>query len=212
MADTINKRQLVVIAGALLAWAAVLLQLFLILQNRTVSVTETLLRFFTFFTILSNLLVAICFTVTAMRSRYPGAFFARPVVQSAVTVYIIIVGVVYNLVLRFLWAPQGLQRLVDELLHSVMPVYFFVYWLVYVPKASLSWKNIFPWLIFPACYLVVVLVRGAYTNYYPYPFLEVNVLGYPKVFVSAAFIMAAFILFSGLLIWIGRKQKRMADL
>ena len=108
MADTINKRQLVVIAGALLAWAAVLLQLFLILQNRTVSVTETLLRFFTFFTILSNLLVAICFTVTAMWSRYPGAFFARPVVQSAVTVYIIIVGVVYNLVLRFFVGTTGI--------------------------------------------------------------------------------------------------------
>lgn len=209
MVETVKKPWVVIAVGALLAWVAVLLQLYLILQNRTNSVTETLFRFFTFFTILSNILVALCFTASLRQVRYQQAFFARASVQSAVAVYIIVVGVVYNLVLRFLWAPQGLQRVVDELLHTIIPVYYFIYWLLYVPKTKLRWKNIFPWLIFPACYLAVILVRGAYTGYYPYPFLEVTKLGYTKVFFSATYILAAFLLFSIIIIAIARKQKKM---
>jgi hypothetical protein len=198
--------------GALAAWSAVILQLYLIIENRTVSIPETLLRFFTFFTILSNILVATCFTVLALKSGFGSSnFFSRASVLSAVTVYIAIVGTVYQLVLRPLWDPQGLQKIVDELLHSFTPLYFLLFWLLYVPKLTLQWQNIFPWLLFPLCYLIIILLRGAVADYYPYPFVNVAQLGYGKVLLNCGIMLMAFLLFSVLLISVGKRSKKTFD-
>lgn len=198
--------------GALAAWIAVILQLYLIIENRTVSIPEILLRFFSFFTILSNILVATCFTVLALKPQFGGSnFFSRAGVLSAVTVYIAIVGTVYQLVLRPLWDPQGLQKIVDELLHSFTPLYFLLFWLSYVPKLTLQWQNIFPWLLFPLCYLIIILLRGAVADYYPYPFVNVAQLGYGKVLLNCGIMLMAFLLFSVLLISVGKRSKKTFD-
>jgi hypothetical protein len=198
--------------GAIVAWSAVILQLYLIIVNRTVSVPETLLRFFTFFTILCNILVAICFTVFAFKpGSEKGNFFSRPGVLSAVAVYIAVVGIVYQLILRPLWEPQGLQMIVDELLHSVMPAYFILFWFLFVPKLTLRWQQILPWLIFPLCYLIIILLRGAVAGYYPYPFVNVTKLGYGKVFLNCGIVLIAFLFFSVLLVGIGKLSKKASD-
>ncbi len=198
--------------GALAAWSAVILQLYLIIENRTVSIPETLLRFFTFFTILSNIMVATCFTMLALKPGFGSSnFFSRASVLSAVTVYIAIVGTVYQLVLRPLWDPQGLQKIVDELLHSFTPLYFLLFWLLYVPKLTLQWQNIFPWLLFPLCYLIIILLRGAVADYYPYPFVNVAQLGYGKVLLNCGIMLMAFLLFSVLLISVGKRSRKTFD-
>ena len=198
--------------GAVLTWFAVMLQLYLIIVNRTASIPETLLRFFTFFTILSNILVAVCFTVLALKScSKKGNIFSRPGVLSAVTVYIAIVGAVYQLVLRPLWDPQGMQKIADELLHSFTPVYFLLFWLLYVPKAILQWQHILFWLFFPLCYLIIILLRGAVAGYYPYPFVDVTKLGYEKVFLNCGMVLIAFLFFSALLVTVGRFSKKSVD-
>lgn len=198
--------------GGIVAWSAVILQLYLIIVNRTVSIPETLLRFFTFFTILCNILVAICFTVLALKPGFEkGNFFSRPGVLSAVAVYIAVVGIVYQLILRPLWEPQGLQMIVDESLHSVIPAYFILFWFLYVPKLTLRWQQILPWLIFPLCYLIIILLRGAVAGYYPYPFVNVTKLGYGKVFLNCGMVLIAFLFFSVLLVGIGKLSKKASD-
>lgn len=47
---------------------------------------------------------------------------------TAITVFILIVGSVYQIVLRSIWEPTGLQFIVDELLHTVIPLYMLGYW------------------------------------------------------------------------------------
>ena len=198
--------------GAVMAWAAVILQLYLIIVNRTVSIPETLLRFFTFFTILSNILVAVCFTVLALKPRIEGSdFFSGAGVLSAVTVYITIVGTVYQFVLRQIWDPQGLQKIVDELLHTVIPAYFILFWFLFARKFTLQWNQILPWLIFPLCYLIIILFRGALAGYYPYPFVNVTKLGYAKVFLNCGMVLIAFLFFSALLVAVARVSKKQAD-
>ncbi|HRQ52553.1 MAG TPA: Pr6Pr family membrane protein [Agriterribacter sp.] len=197
--------------GAVMAWAAVILQLYLILVNRVASVPETLLRFFTFFTILSNILVALCFTALAFRPRFGhGNFFSRSGVLSAVTVYIAVVGVIYQLILRPAWDPQGLQMSVDELLHSVMPAYTILFWFLYVPKLTLRWQQVLSWLIFPLCYLIIILLRGAVTGYYPYPFVNVVKLGYGKAFLNCGMVLLVFLFFSIVLVVTGSIPKKPA--
>ena len=198
--------------GAIVAWSAVILQLYLIIVNRTVSIPETLLRFFTFFTILCNILVAICFTVLSVKPVVEnGMFFSRSSVLSAVTVYITIVGTVYQLALRSIWDPQGLQKIVDELLHSFTPAYFILFWFLFVRKYALRWQQILPWLTFPLCYLIIILFRGAAADYYPYPFVNVTKLGYARVFLNCGMVLIAFLFFSALVVALGKFSKKPVD-
>lgn len=180
-------------AGMLLAWFAVILQFYLILVNRAASVPETIIRFFSFYTILTNMLVAICFTLLLFQKSKWYTFFSSPKTLTAITVYIVIVGAVYNLVLRNIWQPQGMQLLVDELLHSVDPVLFLLFWIFFVNKSELKWKNVFPWLIYPLVYLIYILIRGSFANWYPYPFVDVIQLGYSKVLINSVLLSITFI-------------------
>ena len=145
-----SPKQLLIITGAFLGWSSLIFQFYLILANRQASVPETIIRYFTFFTILTNLLVALCFTFLLLdpHSR-AGKFFSSASTLTAITTYIILVGIVYNVVLRFLWNPQGLQKLVDELLHTVNPLLFLLFWILFVPKTGLQWRSVFVWLILP---------------------------------------------------------------
>ncbi len=202
----LNSRFFAIIA--ILGWFAVVLQLYLIIINRVVSLSETIVRFFSFFTIQSNILVAVCFTFLWLKPKSKwGLFFSKPKNTTAITLYITIVGLVYNAILRFLWAPTGSQKVVDELLHLVIPILVLLYWILFVPKKTLEFKDIFPWLIFPALYLIYTLIRGAFFSFYPYPFIDVTLLGYDKVLINSFFMLLAFVFFGILFIGIGKIKK-----
>ena len=188
--------------AALLGWFAVGCQFYLLMVNSAESVTESIIRFFSFFTILTNILVAVALTTLLLS---PGEkFFSRSNTLTALAVYIGIVGMVYNLILRQLWSPQGLQLLVDELLHSVMPLLYLLFWFIVVPKNELKWKNVLPWLIYPLVYVVYVFIRGALSGNYPYPFMDVNKLGYGSVLLNSLMLTFVFVFFSLLLIAFGK--------
>ena len=99
-------KKILTVIFAILGWFAVLMQYYLIVENRVASVGETTIRFFSFFTILTNVLVAIYFTFQVFR-RAPGQahFLEKPGVLTALTVYITVVGLVYQVVLRYIWEP-----------------------------------------------------------------------------------------------------------
>jgi hypothetical protein len=190
------------ITGALLTWFALVLQLYLVIVQSPpgLAMLRELITYFSFFTILTNLLVALVFTAIAVR---PAAgwvqFFSSPSIQGGTAVYIAIVGIVYQLLLRHLWDPKGAQLLADMLLHAVVPLGYVVYWLIFAPRTILRWMDAVVWLIYPGVYLIYALARGAVSGLYPYPFVDVNVLGYAGVFSRAAVLMAVF-LGTGLLV------------
>lgn len=192
-------------AGSLMGWFALVVQLYLILVNRTTDVTETIVRYFSFYTILTNILVAVSFTVSLLSpSSRLGRFFLQKKTITAVAVYITVVGLVYNLILRSLWEPTGMQRLVDELLHTIIPVIFIVYWFLSTPKSPLKWKDAFPWLVYPLVYLLFILFRGNTSAYYPYPFVDVTKLGYSQVFLNCIYLFFCFLAISLVFITIDR--------
>jgi len=198
-------QQTFVFIGALLAWFAVIFQFYLIIVNRNYSILITIIKFFTFFTILTNIIVAITFSSIYFKiNRALKNFFSQPKVLTAVTVYITIVGLVYNLILRFTWQPQGLQMIVDELLHTVIPIYFIIFWLKFVSKEELEWKNIFPWLLYPFIYLLYIMIWGHFINQYPYPFINVMELGYEKVLINSILLFITFLIMSLLFVGIGK--------
>jgi len=192
------------VIGAAVGWFALLLQLYLIIVNRVASVPETIVRYFSFFTILTNIIVAVSFTLVYVK----GIFFIPPKTLTAIVVYITIVGLIYNVILRFQWAPEGLAKVADELLHTLIPAAFIIFWLKFVPKSTITWKNILPWLLYPLIYIIYTLLRGPLAQWYPYPFVDVGTLGYNKVFVNCVFVTLAFVVVALLFIGIAKMMSK----
>ncbi|WP_198673848.1 Pr6Pr family membrane protein [Chitinophaga alhagiae] len=186
---------------ALLGWFAVIAQFCLMMVNSQLPAGETIIRFFSFFTVQSNILTAAGCTALLLK---PGGFFSRASVQAALLLYILIVALVYNVILRFLWAPQGMQWLVDELLHAAVPLLYLAYWLIFAPKRELAWKQAPSWLLYPLAYMVFVIIRGAFSGFYPYPFIDVVQLDYPKALQNAALILVLFLFTGALIMAVGK--------
>jgi len=195
--------------GAVVGWFALLLQLYLIIINRVASVPETIVRYFSFFTILTNILVAVSFTQVYLKGiAATGSFFTNPKTLTATAVYITIVGLIYNVILRFQWAPEGSAKVADELLHTLIPVAFIIFWLKFVPKQNIVWKNILPWLIYPLLYITYTLLRGPLAQWYPYPFVDVINFGYNKVFIHCIFITLAFVVVAIVFVGIAKMMSK----
>jgi hypothetical protein len=201
------------LVGALLGWFALLLQLYLMLVQSpagALAMAGAVITFFSFFTILTNILVTLIFTATVFSPAVGrpatgwGQFFRRPSVQASAAAYIAIVGIIYRLLLRHLWNPQGMQWVADVILHDVIPVGYVLYWLLFAPRMELRWKDALGWLIYPGVYAVYVLGRGAVSGLYPYPFMDVTVLGYGGVLVHAAVLLLVFLGMGLLVVAVGR--------
>lgn len=183
-----------------LAWFAVGLQ-FYITTTRSLSAGKTLIGtivfLLSFFTIVTNLLIAMILTlpVAAPRSRASG-FFSRPGVLSAVLAYIVMVGISYNLLLRHLWSPKGAEWLADEMLHVVVPALYVLHWIALVPKGTLRFGQIWKWMLYPTAYVVFALVRGGLLGQYPYPFLDAGVLGIWRVLMNVSGLLVGFLAIS----------------
>jgi len=189
---------------ALVVWFAVIAQYVLMLNNAAAPPTETTIRFFTFFTILTNTLVAVYFTVRS----FSNAMMEKPGILTAVTVYITIVGLVYQVLLRQLWQPTGLQKIVDELLHSVNPILVIVYWMLYEKKRAVQYRQILTWLIYPLIYFVVIFIRGVVSGWYPYPFIDVASIGIGQTLLNAVMLLVFFALVAAVYIFTGKKLSR----
>ena len=194
--DAVWRHRLITLA-ATLGWAGLGIQLYLIFIARLsveASLLGGLVSFFSYFTVLTNTLVATVLTcaVTPRESAARG-WFLQPWVSSGVTVSIVLVGLAYSLLLRHLWHPEGWQFVADELLHDVMPLVFLGYWWFCVPKGTLRLWHLPVWLIYPLVYFAYALLRGDLLGAYAYPFIDVAVLGYPQVFINAGGILAGFV-------------------
>ena len=201
------RRRFVAVA-VLLGWAGLSIQLYLIFYSRWAlgaSLLGGLLSFFSYFTVLTNTLVATVLTC-ALTSRESAArrWFLQPWVSSGIAVSIAVVGLAYNVLLRHLWHPEGWQWLADELLHDVMPLLFLAWWWLCVPKGTLRLRHIALWVIYPLVYFAYALLRGHLLATYPYPFIDVDTLGYPQVFVNAGGLLAGFVLVALLVIGLDR--------
>ncbi len=195
-----SYRKVFAIALALITWISVGLQLELM--------TGTVANFFSYFTIQCNLLIAISLTFAAlMPQSAPGKFFSQLSVQTAIALYIFIVGFVYNVVLRSLHHWEGLQWWVDNMLHVVIPLLYLVYWFLFRSRGIIARKDSVKWILFPAAYLVYTLIRGSMVEWYPYPFLNALHMGYQRVLLSIAVIMSIFLVAGMILIAFTRSMK-----
>lgn len=183
---------------AALAWTALLLQLFLSLRLSLANgsgIVHGLWTYLAYFTVLTNLLVA----VVASRGALAADGGRDAPWRGAAVTAIVLVGLGYHVLLRNIWNPQGAQWLADVLLHYAVPLAALLWWLALPPRLRIDTAAPLHWLAWPAAYAVYALVRGAISGFYPYPFIDVPALGLPRVLLNAAALMLVFVLAAYLL-------------
>ncbi|MFN3338403.1 MAG: Pr6Pr family membrane protein [Dietzia sp.] len=182
-----------VVAGAVIAT-------YLDTASRT---TINPLNFFGFFTMQSNIVMATVLLVAALLElgRRPKPSWLVPV-RAAATTYMVVVGVVYNVLLSGL--PGGVDlEWANWVLHVAFPVYALLDWTLTTDRDRLSWTTLGLILVYPLVWCAVVLIRGATDGWVPYPFLD-PVNGYTSVTLYVLAIAAAITAFGSLVIWISR--------
>ncbi|TDQ30181.1 Pr6Pr family membrane protein [Tenacibaculum caenipelagi] len=192
------------IIGVCVTWLTIITQFVLMILNRQTDIPETIIRFFSFFTILTNTLVALYFTSKITRTM---SIFNKNGALTAITTFILIVGLVYQIILRATWTPTGLQLIVDELLHTIIPVYMLVYWLLYAKPNNFKLKPILPWLAYPVIYITYIMIRGKLSGFYPYPFLNVSKIGLQQSIINISIILIVSLILMSFLIFVGKKIK-----
>jgi hypothetical protein len=133
------------------------------------------LDYFSYFTYLSNIIVAIVLTMLARNLNRHGAVFAT--LRTDSLVMISVTGIVYYLLLAADANPQGLEIVSNALLHYIIPILTVVVWLFIGPRGLFRLWTVFAALIIPILWVVFVMVRGAIIDAYPYGFLNAQELG-----------------------------------
>jgi hypothetical protein len=182
---------------AIVCWAGLAIQFSATYGNQH-DVIASLWILARFFTIITNLLLAVTMTRVAVGGRVSAT------VLGGLTLAVLMVGIVYMLLLQNLYHLSGAARIADLLLHKVSPVLTALWWLLCAPRAKLRWSAPLWWSLYPLAYLGYALVRGAADHKYPYPFLDVGKIGWLQTALNIGGIALGFILAGFALVWIDR--------
>lgn len=216
------------LAFAVLGAAAVIAQLMRSLENANAATTEwgghlptVAWNFLSFFTIESNVLAAVVLTIGAVlawtsknRHEQEPTWFA--VLLVCASTYMIVTGIVYNLLLRNVELPQGVTvPWSNEVLHLVFPLFLLADVLFAPRRRALPWSTVLIAAIFPMVWVVYTMIRAnliiapASGNdwWYPYPFLDPRISGgYVGVAAYIVGIAATIIGVAALVVWVGRRR------
>ncbi len=166
------------------------------------------LNFFTFFTVLSNLIAAAILAEGGRRQLSGGAPLSD-LWRGAAVVYMAVTFVVFAVLLRD--AQEQLQThvgWVDSVLHRVMPVAVMADWLVDPPRGPVAFRRAaVAWLAFPLAWTAFTLVRGEIDGRYPYPFLDPANGGYGSVALYSVAILGLFLLVTWVVAWAGTRLR-----
>lgn len=153
------------------------------------------LRYFAFFTILSNLYGAGLFLVLAARWRATRTH-AIDVLRGAAVVYLVVTFIVVIVLLSGAELQVGVPW-VDFVVHELFPLVVVIDWLIDPPSTDIRLRDVAAWLVFPIIWVALTLVRGAADHWYPYPFLDPANGGYRSVAYHVGMILAGFLVISG---------------
>lgn len=163
------------------------------------------LNFFSYFTNLSNLFAAVVLLLGAYHLGVKSTA-QNEALRAASVVNMVVVGVVFAVLLRDV-DLGSLLPWINFVLHTLMPCVVVADWLLQPPRAKLGARPLLLALVFPAVYLLYVLLRGSSIGWYPYPFLNPALVGgYTGVAAYAAGITATFAIVAWLVMFVGNKR------
>lgn len=147
-----------------------------------------LLDTLSYFTIWSNIVVAIALTLLALNPRRDTPL--TRVLRLDSVLMITITAIVYAVLLAPITEVTGWSIFTNPLQHIVVPALTVLVWIIYGPRGWISWRTVIASLAIPLIWIVWMMGRGAITGTYPYGFANVAQHGYVSVFTTLAMILA----------------------
>ena len=185
---------------AIVAWTGLIVQFGTSIAARG-SVGAAAWHLLLFFTILTNLGLAVTFTGVALGK--PS--FGKPALLGGVTLSILLVGVVYSLLLAGTAVLTGGDRFANVIMHYAMPILTPIFWLIHAPKGGLRTRAPLIWATYPLIYLTYALGRGGIDGVYLYAFLDVGKFGWAATASNATGIAVGFLIGGYLMVWLDRR-------
>ena len=168
-----------------------------------------IIDFFSYFTIWSNIVVALVLTVLASNPKRDTP--ALRVLRLDALLMITITGIVYAVILAPTAELRGWEVLANTFIHILTPIVTIVVWLVAGPRGWIGWSTIAKAMILPAVWLAYTLVRGVVIEAYPYPFIDVVRLGYGQVAINVVAIVVFAVVLGAIMLGIDRLLSRRTD-
>jgi hypothetical protein len=212
------------LAAALLGLAAIIRQFSLAVGNSLAAGTHlptVIANFFSYFTILSNIIAVVALVAGAIwmlrtrRSDTPEPAWLATLLMCAST-YMIVTGIVYNLLLRNISIAGISDVWTNETLHVVIPLFLLADVLFGPRRRALPWTAVLSAAAFPIVWAAYTLIRANFITgpatgdpwWYPYPFLDPHQEGasYLTVFGYILGIAIGILAIAALVIWIGRRR------
>lgn len=182
-------------AIALLSWLGFALHLRETMIATALPLLGALWQQAIYFTEMTNVAVAVVFTLIAVRGDQPSVRWPVPGLAVAVS----LVGVVYWSILFPVHPPRPDGVWSNILIHAVTPLSLICACIAYPgDRPPDAWAPV-RWLIYPALYTVYVLVRGGVTGQYPYAFNDPSIVG-PARWAATNLVLSVAILLWGSLL------------
>lgn len=189
-------------ATAAIVTFGLILQLILVISTSSgegafESTPARVVNYFSFFTVQSNILVAVTTGLLAMSLDRRGTVFR--VLRLDAVICIAVTGVVFHLALADLQELTGWDKLADVLLHTLSPILGPLGWLVFGPRHHLTARVVGLAVVAPVCWLGYAFIYGAVTedrngnDYYAYPFMNVQEHGYAVALFRCAIVAGLFL-------------------
>lgn len=152
-------------------------------------------QYFSYFTILTTMITAVVLAVGGiMAARRPVDSVPYTIARLSVLSYAVVTAIVYNLLLRGI-PDEGyvVTPWPGEIMHVWMPAFIVLDWFLSPGRPRLRWTALRIVVIYPLAWAAFTLIRGAITDWVPYPFFE-----FSTGFVSiAAYILAIAVFILG---------------
>lgn len=202
---------------AALAWTALLVQLGINVfkgasadAGAIAGIGTALVDYFGYFTILTNLLVALVLTVPAVAPASRAArFFSDLRTTWTAAAGIVVVGVAYHLLLSKIYNPTGIEALTDLVFHYIVPTLYAGYWVAFTDVREAAWtRQLGALSVYPTAYFAYLVVRGEIIGRYPYFFVDVQTLGLLGAFRNAMGILVCYLAVAWVIALLARRFGR----
>jgi hypothetical protein len=195
--------------------ASLVVQLVLLLTSATdastgdsqaeVPVVTRLVRLLSYFTIQSNLFVLGTSLGLALAPQRDGRLWR--VLRLDALLGITVTGLVYWTLLAPAVELHGVALATGLGFHLVSPAGTLVVWWLYGPRPRITGSTVSWAFVWPLAWVAATLLHGAVSGWYPYAFLDVGVIGYPRALAATAVVLALGVLVALLLRQVDRRRR-----
>lgn len=169
---------------------------------------------FRMFTTLSNLAVALFFIsyLVIYSSKKNITKKEKTIInyfKFLISMSITLTGLVAHFMLRDMFTNMDMQAKIGlTLLHYVVPISTVLDWLIFDEKGNTDSKMPLFATSFPIIYVVISMITAQFMtgdNRYPYPFLNIDMLGVTAVCINIILLAIAFLTVGYLAVWLDHK-------